>query len=723
MAETGPDRPGRLFKAAGMLIRLLRKFLGTRIRVHGLDRIPANPALFVVNHFTRFETVIMPWILWKYARRPVRSLAWKGLFVGHLGRFMASMGTMSTGSPLRNKAIISDLMKGVWSWLIYPEGVMVKDKRIMHGRHFVIQAEEDGAPHPPHTGAAVMALKSVLYKDDFLENARRGRTERVAYYQKILDIRTAGDLAPLDTVLVPVNLTFYPIRPHPNALLHFTHRLLKQVSERMEEELTIEGNILLKGDVDVAIGEPVEVRSFLQSRGRFLKDLPILPTETRSDLITRLLARPLTDQLMGWVYHAVTLNLDHLFASALFLCRSKTLTLPQLQAAIFLAACWAREAGLRLHWTLEEPSLDALLSLEDFPPFADIFLLAVQEEVLGMSGSRWQIRRSALERTAAFHRERLVGTLRVIANEVKPLTALQARLRGFINREPEHLARQLHRTLLERDRALYERDYGLSYRQADSIGKEYGAPFFLEGHRRTGIVLVHGYKASPGEIRELAAFLHAEGFTVYGVRLKGHGTTPEDLAKATWREWYDAVGRGCAIVSGCCSRVVVGGFSTGGLLALLAAARKRERLRGIFTVNAALKLADFKTHLVPALHLWNRLLTRLHLQKGRLEYLDTPPEFPETNYRRHPIAAVAELERLMKVTAKALPSVRLPALVIQAKHDPVVNPKSGRLIFDRIRSPLKELHEPEADRHVLVRPPGHEAVFRPVLAFLKEMDR
>jgi hypothetical protein len=37
-------------------------------------------------------------------------------------------------------------------------------------------------------------------------------------------IRADDGGAPLDTVMVPVNLTFYPIRPHDNALLHIAHR-------------------------------------------------------------------------------------------------------------------------------------------------------------------------------------------------------------------------------------------------------------------------------------------------------------------------------------------------------------------------------------------------------------------------------------------------------------------------------------------------------------------
>ena len=85
-----------------------------------------------------------------------------------------------------------------------------------------------------------------------------------------------------------------------------------------------------------------------------------------------------------------------------------------------------------------------------------------------------------------------------------------------------------------------------------------GEPYLLEPretrhkrthHKRTretdearglGIVLVHGFLASPAELRELGEKLAARGHAVIGVRLAGHGTSPWDLRDRSWQDWLES---------------------------------------------------------------------------------------------------------------------------------------------------------------------------------------
>src|SRR6185369_770230 len=104
----------------------------------------------------------------------------------------------------------------------------------------------------------------------------------------------------------------------------------------------------------------------------------------------------------------------------------------------------------------------------------------------------------------------------------------------------------------------FEADYSLFHRPDVSKERTVGAPFLLRGSsRRLGVVLVHGFLAAPAEMRELAAHLHGKGFWVYSVRLRGHGTSPEDLATRNGCDWIEAVDTGYAMMSAICKRVVV----------------------------------------------------------------------------------------------------------------------------------------------------------------------
>jgi len=69
------------------LIRLIEvsldaliKTVGIDIRLHGLQNIPNQPVVYVINHFTRLETILMPYLIKKYVHKFPVSLADKSFF-------------------------------------------------------------------------------------------------------------------------------------------------------------------------------------------------------------------------------------------------------------------------------------------------------------------------------------------------------------------------------------------------------------------------------------------------------------------------------------------------------------------------------------------------------------------------------------------------------------------------------------------------------------------
>ncbi|MDQ6694243.1 MAG: alpha/beta fold hydrolase, partial [Chloroflexota bacterium] len=81
-------------------------------------------------------------------------------------------------------------------------------------------------------------------------------------------------------------------------------------------------------------------------------------------------------------------------------------------------------------------------------------------------------------------------------------------------------------------------------------------------------LLIHGFSGSPAEMRWLGTYLAAQGVRVEGVRLAGHGTQPEDLSYLTWHDWVHSAVEGLDRLSQPGRKVVVVGFSMGGLIAL-----------------------------------------------------------------------------------------------------------------------------------------------------------
>jgi esterase/lipase len=106
---------------------------------------------------------------------------------------------------------------------------------------------------------------------------------------------------------------------------------------------------------------------------------------------------------------------------------------------------------------------------------------------------------------------------------------------------------------------------------------------------RRGILLVHGLTDSPYDMRALARFFQGECFYVQALLLPGHGTRPGDLLEVTGMEWVKAYSFGVETLKRKAEEVYLGGFSTGGTLAVHHAL-KDDEIRGLFLFSPAVEI-------------------------------------------------------------------------------------------------------------------------------------
>jgi esterase/lipase len=313
------------------------------------------------------------------------------------------------------------------------------------------------------------------------------------------------------------------------------------------------------------------------------------------------------------------------------------------------------------------------------------------------------------------------NTCFVIANEVLPLRRVSRILRTTVNLSSRKLREQTADALCARDQADFGENYNRYYEEGASKPPEVGRPFLLEGTRSTGIVLSHGYLAAPHEVRPLAEYLNGLGFTVYVVRLEGHGTAPAHLRDITWLNWLHSYYRGYAVMRNLCSDVILGGFSTGGLLSLVTTANMGDTVKGVFAINASLRLRDIRTRFVAPFMFWTDILQKFGREAEEDAYVEHLSENPHINYSRNYINGIRELQRLIGACEEALPSIQTPALIMQGRNDPAVNPRSAKLIFDAIASEQKELKWMEFDRHVIVQHERKAEVFSAIGDFAESI--
>jgi esterase/lipase len=444
---------------------------------------------------------------------------------------------------------------------------------------------------------------------------------------------------------------------------------------------------------------------------------------SRTDLFLARQARRLTHACMRSIYDNVEINFDHLFSYALRAHEGDAIPVDDLRAALYLAATELAEAGgVRLHPSMEN-GITTLVTGEPYPPWDDAVALATAEGVVSRENAHFTVDRDALHADHDWHTIRLRNMTQVIANELEPVQPAVEAVRRNVNLSSDEIRTRTAEVLHEREKLVYERDYATAYDPRESNAKEVGEPFFFEAEgATTGVVLAHGYLASPRQVRGLAERLHAAGLTVCGVRLAGHGTAPEQLARVRWEDWMDCMVRGYGLVRQRCARVVAGGFSLGGVLALLLAARLGERVHGVFGISPPFKLRDRRLPLVGPLLGLNGAMRLMGLADGEYRFANEGTEAGITNYGTDYLKGVRELRRATRACRRALGSITAPALIVQGDADPLVDPASGRLALAELGSADKVLTTLAFDRHVIVRYAGSEAVFSLVARFARRLD-
>lgn len=422
------------FRSTEFTMRILERILKTNIKVEGIENLTDNPRLYVINHFTRAETMIVPYLIYKYTSDYVHSLASDQLFKGRMGEFLNSIGVLSTKEPNRNKRIMGDLICNRSDWLIYPEGLMVKNKKNLSEKgKFVVDTID--FIRPLHTGGAILALKSEIFKHQLLKAHGNGDYLQTEKLKQRFNIGSVEEVNKKSTVIVPVNISYYPLRPGHNFIKTIVKKFIKNLSPRLEEELEIEGNLLLKNsDINVYFGQPIKMAEHLRSFF-FITDriAPILRSVDRTNFLLKMIAVKLTHKFMREIYTNLEVNIDHLFCSGLYQLKNVYISQRDYYRALYLTAEEIEsEEKYRLHSSLAENLLH-LVTDDENSPVEEIRQLANSLRVIDCHDNRIHVNKRRLVMRHNLHSIRLKNPIRVIANELEPSRNIVKKLSQNVN--------------------------------------------------------------------------------------------------------------------------------------------------------------------------------------------------------------------------------------------------------------------------------------------------
>jgi len=245
------------------------------------------------------------------------------------------------------------------------------------------------------------------------------------------------------------------------------------------------------------------------------------------------------------------------------------------------------------------------------------------------------------------------------------------------------------------------------------------SPFFMEGHganKRICLLMIHGFTGHPGDFRGMAAYLNDAGYTVQAIRLPGHGTTPEEMRRTRWEDWWRHTLVSYDLLQGLDpSRIIVPiGFSMGGLLAMrLSLARP---VAGVVTLAAPVMLRDRRIRYAGIVRFVKRYI---HKQPVISEYL-----LQERGaYVRTPLDCVHSLYKQIRLMRRLIPLVHAPIFIGQGLADGTVDPASADYLYRSVASRQKTLRCYPETSHAIMADVTRMELFRDVERFVAGLRR
>jgi carboxylesterase len=225
----------------------------------------------------------------------------------------------------------------------------------------------------------------------------------------------------------------------------------------------------------------------------------------------------------------------------------------------------------------------------------------------------------------------------------------------------------------------FDQEIELAYNEG--VSHPENLPFFLEPEEPNGqaVLLVHGFGSSPREMFPLGKRLQQHNFTVLGVRLPGHGTTPEDLANRRAEEWLATVENGYLSLAQRDFKISAAGLSTGALLILKLALQ--QQLANLILLSPFLKLHHV---LAPFAGVLSYLIP---YQKKEISIEESP-----FYYQRRPLKGIAQIHILIKQLSDKLEKIKAPSLTLTSTGDTTIAPGTASKVYQQLGSAQKQFH-------------------------------
>lgn len=227
---------------------------------------------------------------------------------------------------------------------------------------------------------------------------------------------------------------------------------------------------------------------------------------------------------------------------------------------------------------------------------------------------------------------------------------------------------------------------------------------------KTGVLFLHGFTGGPFEVRPFMNYLkEMTDWTLSVPVLPGH-EFPLNLRNVSAESWMMEAELALNNLRKKVDRVVVVGFSMGGLIALYLAVR--YPIDKLVLLSAAAKYISPRILIEDAAVMLTESITKKYPPNTFYHLYDY-------KLRHTPIHATKEFLRLVKMVEPYYAKVMVPVCVVQGKRDGIVPFSTGEHLLKALGSLQKQLIVSEKGKHHICYSDDCQDWFKKVYAFIQ----
>ncbi len=231
---------------------------------------------------------------------------------------------------------------------------------------------------------------------------------------------------------------------------------------------------------------------------------------------------------------------------------------------------------------------------------------------------------------------------------------------------------------------------------------------FQKNNKRV-ILLIHGFRNSPTLLKELSEQLYNKGYSIYNLRLPGHGNQNEDeILKIKLRDWESYVENILLDLSDRFEQVFCCGLSLGAVL-IMQLAEKYNNIKKMVLFSPFFKLKQKRACLGSIVSIFVK-----KLKPSKIDCTIERPEFKDF-ISFFPIKQGYEIYKLLKKVRKKISKVSVPALCFLARDDHDISYQSN---FNFVKKNTSfKIITLEKSRHNITIDVEKELVFKETINF------